>query len=109
MASKETASILDKDFVTLKIDVDRTIEGDEVLARYGGEGKGLPWFVFLDAEGETLATSEGPAGNLGCPYRDDEIAAFAQILGRVARAISPEDIAALTKSLTAQRKKDEKR
>lgn len=64
--------------------------------------------MFLDAEGVALATSEGPKGNLGCPYTDEEIAAFVEILGSVARSISPEDIAALSKSLTAQRKKDEK-
>lgn len=81
MAGKEVAAILAKDFVEVKIDTDRMNGGGEMLKRYRkSDGGGIPWFAFLNAEGETVATSDGPNGNVGCPWTDEEISAFGDIL-----------------------------
>ena len=106
MARKNVAPILEKDFVMLKIDTDRSAGGKDLLkAQRKGRSGGIPWFIILDAEGKERTTSTGPDGNIGCPYTDEEIAAFADILGKVTEKIDEKDLEALKASLKAQQKK----
>lgn len=104
MARKENAPILAKDFVVCKIDQDRMTGGKDVYDRFCKKPGGIPWFCFLDAEAKTLATSDGPKGNIGCPYELDEIDTFIDILKKVAVHLQNDDFEALRKSLVAQRK-----
>lgn len=100
MARPEVAALLAKDFVELKIDVDRMKGGKDVMLRYRGtEEGGIPWFCFLDANGESLADSGAGKANLGCPYSPEEIATFGKLLKQVARHLTDEDIAKLQRSL----------
>jgi thiol-disulfide isomerase/thioredoxin len=101
MARPEIAPLLAKDFVDCKIDVERTIGGQELLAKTGGkEGGGIPWFAFLDADGKVLATSDKADGsNTGFPSAPDEIAHFSEMLGKAAVHLSKDDIAKLGASL----------
>jgi thiol:disulfide interchange protein len=103
MARPKVANILARDFVDLKIDVDRTNGGKEMLARYtGGKSTGIPWFAFLDGNGKVVATSqEGPQGNLGCPYTDEEIGAFEEILEESRTRLSDADVDTLISELRA--------
>lgn len=105
MAREENAAILAKDFVAVKIDQDRMAGGKDVLKKYCQKPGGIPWFVLLDAEGAALATSDGPKGNIGCPYSDEEIDAFLDILRKVVTKIGEEDLAAIKASLKAQQEK----
>ena len=112
MVRANVAPLLEKQFVVLKIDTDRMIGGAEMLkeARTSAglkEGGGIPWFVFLDADGALLANSEGPQGNVGYPYRDEEIAHFATMLERARTVLTDEDVAALCEALAAVRREDE--
>jgi hypothetical protein len=110
MSSEKNQALLAKEFVLRKIDVDRTLGGKELSARYGGEKLGLPWFCVLDARGEVLGNSLDAKGkNIGCPYKDDEIAAFTAMLAKVARRLTAEDIATLRDSLGEMRKSDERK
>lgn len=114
MERPEVAPLLAKQFVDLKIDTDRMIGGADMLkaARSAAglkEEGGIPWFAFYDAEGKPLESSEGPKGNVGYPYQDDEIAHFARMLEAARTNLSDEDIAKLRDSLAAVRREDEAR
>jgi hypothetical protein len=112
MASEDVAGLLAKDFVTLKIDEDRTLGGKALheKLRAGRQG-GLPWFVFLDAEGKELAAAndlDGGGGNVGFPQTDAEVAWFGKALTAARATISDEEIAALKASLVKVREEREK-
>ena len=92
-----------------KIDTDRMIGGDALLAEYPrSKEQGIPWFVVLDGAGQELADSIGAHGNVGCPYTDEEIADFGEILRRAVPELPAADWQALERSLVAQREKLEK-
>jgi len=100
LARPEVAAILGPAFVDAKVDVDRTEGGQALLAAYAGEQPtGIPWFAFLDAEGRVLATSTGPAGNIGFPAAAGEIAHFLGMLRAAAPGLSDADLAVLERSL----------
>jgi hypothetical protein len=105
MASKEIAPILEKQFVNLKIDSDRMNGGQTLLKKYQQKGGGIPWFVFLDADGHPLVTSDGPKGNVGFPAQPYEIEHFKTMLDKVKRQLTDQDIAVLIKSLEDAAKK----
>jgi thiol:disulfide interchange protein len=102
MAKKEIAKVLAKDYVDVKIDIDRTIGGKELLARYrkGQEDQGsIPWTVILDPDGKPVVNSTGPDGNIGFPVTEQEVAYFKTMLEKSTRNITGEDRAMLIKSL----------
>ena len=109
MARPEIAAVLAKDFVDTKIDNDRMTGGKEVyqaqMAAAGQKEGGIPWFVFLAADGTLLAHSTGPKGNTGFPYEPDEIAHFVTMLQKVKQNLTDADIAMLQKSLEDNRAK----
>jgi hypothetical protein len=113
MARPEVNASLSKEFVELKIDTARMTGGKELyesqLAAAGVKPGGIPWIVFLDAAGTQLATGNAAAGNIGCPYTDEEIAHFVTMLEKVRRNLTPADIATLRESLASVRKEDEAR
>jgi thioredoxin-related protein len=105
MALPEVTAMLDKAFVNVHIDIDRMEGGKEILEKYRKSDKGgIPWFVFLDKGGKTLATSDGPKGNIGFPYEDHEIVYFVKMLDTTRPHLSQQDIDALEKSLHAEKK-----
>ena len=112
MVSEDVAGVLAKDFVTLKIDEDRTIGGEQLHAQLRGERPGgLPWFAFLDAGGNELAAAndlDTDGGNVGFPQSDDEVAWFGKALTAARLAITDEEIAALQASPVRVREEREK-
>jgi len=108
MAREDVAEILTKDFVDVKIDTERTIGGAD-LHKQMTENKpsGIPWFAFVDSEGEVVADSFAlpDGGNLGFPYTDEEIAAFGEMLEKAAVHITPEEIEVLLKTLKEGRER----
>jgi thioredoxin-related protein len=111
LARPEISSILDRDFVVLKIDIDRMTLGKDVMKRYRpNESGGIPWYVFLDAKGETLATSDALNGqNIGYPFDPKEIDAFMAMVEAHGRRLEPGQVTQIRKSLekAAQDIKDE--
>ncbi|MEX2217952.1 MAG: thioredoxin family protein [Phycisphaerales bacterium] len=100
LAREDVKLLIGKDYLNVKIDQDRMTGGKELLAKHGGAGKGIPWFVVLDpATGKTLATSDGPKGNVGFPAAPEEIEHFTDILTKTAKRLSPADIKTLARSL----------
>jgi thiol-disulfide isomerase/thioredoxin len=107
MARPEIAALLGKAFVEVKIDTERTLGGAELLEKVRqSRGDGIPWFVFLDAQGKELACSVGPSGNIGCPAADDEIAWFLEMLKKAAPSLTAADLATIQASLVANRPKE---
>ncbi len=103
MAREDASPILAKDFVLVEIDTDRMVGGKDLWEASRGKSRGIPWFAILEAEGKTLATSEGPKGNIGCPDTDDEIQFFMEILSKVRIRMTDEDLQALKASRLAHR------
>ena len=103
LARPEIAAILDRDFVVLKIDVDRMTRGKDVMKRFRPDDTGgIPWFAFLDSKGEKLATSDILNGqNVGYPFEPKEIDAFMSTLEGQVRRIEPGQLARLRSSLEA--------
>lgn len=104
--AREDAAALHKEYVTVKIDIDRMTGGKDVLAAYPKtKGQGIPWFVFLQPDGKELADSMGPKGNVGCPNADEEIDFFMETLKKIRVSLTDDDLAAIRKSLLANQKK----
>jgi len=109
MALPEVAPLLAKDFVDLKLDVDRNPGAKEILERYTTKHPGYPWIVFLDCDGKALADGYDAAGqNIGCPWKDEEIAVFLGMLEKARVNLQPADLETLRKSLVEAREKQEK-
>jgi hypothetical protein len=104
--AREDAALFHKDFVKVKIDIDRMTGGKDVQAQYPkSKGQGIPWFVLLDGDGKELGDSMGPKGNIGCPNSEDEIDAFLEILKKASATLTGDDFKALRDSLMAHRLK----
>jgi thiol-disulfide isomerase/thioredoxin len=89
--------MFDDNYVTVYLDVlenkgKENLEnpgGMDVLKKYSAESAGLPFWLILDAKGNTLANSEMPAAgettvnpqdNVGCPTEENEVAYFTKVL-----------------------------
>ena len=81
----EVKPVLAKDFVACWIDTDRMIGGADFLKKVrGGDGGGIPWFSFMEADGTQLITSDTVFGsNLGCPHTEKEVGAWGETIRRV--------------------------
>jgi thioredoxin-related protein len=100
MAQPEIAAILDRDFVIAQVDVDRMIGGKDVQKNYQpATSAGIPWFAILDAKGKSLATSDGPSGNIGYPAAPQEIKHFLSMVKTQGRRIDDGQLDQLKKSL----------
>jgi thioredoxin-related protein len=105
---QDMAPIFGRDFVDIKLDLARMTGADEVLERYNrSKSGGVPWFVFLDARGTALVSSDGPDGNIGYPFKPEEIAHFTAMLKKAARKIEPAQISAIEAALKAEARKIE--
>ncbi|MFO1077192.1 MAG: thioredoxin family protein [Planctomycetota bacterium] len=111
MARPEIAAVLGKEFVDVKIDIDRMTGGKDVyaqqLAAAGVEASGIPWFVFLGEDGKLLANATGPTGNVGFPYQPEEVEHFGAMLHAAKANLTAEEIQGLLRSLTENRERDE--
>ena len=106
MTDAEITKIFAKDFVSIKIDIDRTLQGKSVHKRLTkGQGGGIPWFAVLDSQGKTIADSYRMNGkNLGYPFTDQEIEVFTKLIKEVSKKINAKDLGNLAKSLKARGK-----
>ncbi|MBC7835036.1 MAG: thioredoxin family protein [Phycisphaerales bacterium] len=104
MAKPEVADILGKDFIDLKIDTDRDTGGKDALKKYAKTDGGIPWFVFLSADGAPIVTSDGPKGNVGFPAAPEEIEHFVSMLTNAKKSMTAEDVQTLKTSLEMGKK-----
>ncbi len=91
MHSEASEPLFDKNYVFLVLDVLEpegkkhleTPGAELLLEKFDGIGKGLPFWVILDANGQMITDSKDPKGNnLGCPSSEEEVAFFTQKLAQ---------------------------
>ena len=92
--------MLGRDFVAVKIDVDKMALGKAVALKLRETEQGsIPWMAMLDATGEKLITSDGPMGNIGYPAEPAEIEHFIAMLNKTAKRITSDEIAQIEERL----------
>lgn len=101
----QNASLLDKDYVVVKIDIERMDHGSEVVQRLRTTDGGIPWMIILSPDGVAQITSEGPDGNIGCPVVPAEIDHFMKMLDVTKRRLTSADLTALEESLQKRAKR----
>jgi thioredoxin-related protein len=104
LAQPDVAAILDREFVLAKIDIDRMTGGKDVMEKYrpkDSQSGGIPWYVILDSQGKSLATADGPKGNIGYPLEPKEIDQFLAIMRGQGERIESHQIDQLRRSLNA--------
>jgi hypothetical protein len=102
MATKDVAARISKEFVTVKLDLDRGLGAKNIERRFIGKEPGLPWFAFLDVDGKCLIHSTKPDGsNIGHPAQSDEVAYFRIMLQTAKKHLTENDIDFLIQSLEA--------
>jgi uncharacterized protein YyaL (SSP411 family) len=103
LAREDIASRMGKDFLDVKVDVDRMIGAEAVVEKYRKNlDGGIPWFVFLDPKGEAFADSDGPKGNIGYPATAEEIAHFMSMLKKAVRRMDDSDQRAIEDALKTE-------
>jgi thiol-disulfide isomerase/thioredoxin len=107
---RENESLFAADFVDLKIDQDRMTNAAKLIKRLRpAKSQGIPWMAILDADGNTLATSDMPKkGNSGFPLERDEIKHFVGMLHTASQRTTPEQLAAIEKKLNEERERRER-
>lgn len=96
----EIEEVFDKNFVTVKIDVDRFNGGKELAARFNGEKAGLPFSVMLDSSGKKIMDSfVKPNENMGYPAAPEEIGHFMKMVKAAAPKMSPGQLSILESGL----------
>lgn len=101
-ARSDVEAILARNFARLRIDVDRTIGGRDVLRRFSKAWQTtIPWFALVNPKtGEVLATSDGLDGrSIAALDNDAAVERFGEVIRGNATTITPEEIGWLLKSL----------
>jgi thioredoxin-related protein len=105
LVKPEIAKVFGKDYVDVKIDMDRMTEAKDVLTRFNPSASGgIPWFVILDSAGKPIMTSDCPKGNIGFPSEEHEIAHFDKMLNASKQHLTDSDIEMLKTSLATPKK-----
>jgi hypothetical protein len=102
MATKDVALLMEKEFVTVKLDFDRGIGAKDIEKRYIDKAQGLPWFAFVAPDGTAIVHSTRPKlGNIGHPNAPDEVEYFKTMLQTAKKHLTDADIDVLITSLVA--------
>ena len=101
--SEQVARILEPHFEMLQIDQERMTNGEALRERLSkGEGGGVPWFAFVDGNGDVIATSNGPGGgNIGFPAEASGTEHFLSMIEKAAPKITAEEREKLAEPLRA--------
>lgn len=102
MAQPEVKKTMDKQFIDVKIDVDRMTGGKELAAERfpSSQSGGIPWFAFLNGDGaETTNSLIDGKTNVGFPVQDEEVAHFEKMLREKATRLTDAEIDFLMESL----------
>ena len=87
LARDDIAPILGREFVDVKLDLDRMTGADEILKRYNPvRREGFPGSCSSMPRGTAIVTSDGPKGNIGYPATPEGIEHFIAMLKKAARS-----------------------
>ena len=95
---------MSKDYVMLKIDTERNLNGAEVALRLRGSDQGgIPWMVITDADGKQLINADRPTddgtANIGCPATKEEQAWFMTMIQKTRQHMSGGQLKAIEMGL----------
>jgi hypothetical protein len=91
--------LIDKEFAYVKLDY-RLKNGTAVIARVHPKREGgIPWMVFLDADGKPLITSDAMDGNIGYPGEPEGRVYFEKMLRTSVKHLTDADIKTLIDAL----------
>lgn len=108
LARDDMSRFVGKDYIDVKVDVDRMTDAKAVVDRFRPDSSGgIPWIVILDSKGNPLVNSDGPNGNIGYPVTADEIAHFMTMLKKSSRQLGDEDLKTIESALKAEASKIE--
>ena len=101
-------ALLEKDYVLQSIDSGKHHNAQAVIAKVRTKpGGGIPWMAIVDADGKVLTTSDGPQGNVGCPWKAEEIAWFREMLATTKKNLTDADLDRIVAANEAYRDKVE--
>jgi thiol:disulfide interchange protein len=101
LAAPEVKPIIDKHYVLVNLTVQESKDkkalenpgGSEVMASFGGERAGLPFYAYLDGSGKRIANSMAMSngGNIGFPANQEELDAFIGLFDKTAPRLSADE------------------
>jgi hypothetical protein len=101
LGSPTVKPIWDKAFIDVPVVVDEskdkisleTPRGNMLRSQLGGDKQGIPFFAFVDSDGNVLENSfMKPGENMGCPALPPEIDAFMTKLKKATTKLSDSDL-----------------
>jgi thiol:disulfide interchange protein len=96
---KEVAAILEPHLHHVKIDVERTTGGADLLKKYRpGMRGGIPWCVLVDGQGKAIATSDVDGENFGYPLGEEGVADFRAMLQKAGVTLTDDQAKTLAAS-----------
>lgn len=101
LARNDVAEVLGRDFVVVKIDIDRNPGGQPMLDRLSDKkSDGLPFSVIVGSDGQVAAPGIDVEGqNFGFPVETTEREGFALMLKKAAKNLTPKQIDELVEKL----------
>lgn len=100
LAREDIAELFEPRFVDVKIDIDRTIGGGEMLSEMRESPRGgIPWFAFLEGNGEITVHSSSEGQNIGYPAMPEEAAVFIRMLRKVEPPFTDEELSFIEREL----------
>jgi hypothetical protein len=93
--------LLEKDYVIVKILGSIDTNSLEVERELRGDTGGIPWHAIMSSDGQLLATSDGPLGNIGFPGAVESLRHLRSMFDRTAQRLTMEDRDQLIQSLEA--------
>lgn len=110
----DTKPIVDEHFVIVNLTVRERDDkvalenpgGNALMDRWGGANSGLPFYVFVDAQGSKVADSNAMANgdNIGFPATPEEIDRFLGLMTRTASRLTSAQRGVLEQYLRAASK-----
>jgi hypothetical protein len=92
-------ALLEKDYVMLKVDDVRDINGEDVAQHIvRGQQVGIPFHAIFDESGTLLVDSNGPLGNIGSPDDTEGIKHLRTMLTKTRRSLTDAEIDLLVES-----------
>ena len=100
---EDQRAIWDKDYIWVRIDERWTNSGEVMDGIKAGYRGGIPWMAILDADGQSLATSNGLKGeNIGFPSSPPDIDYFLKMLKDTSQRLSDDDLQKLRAGFETQ-------
>ena len=90
--------LIARDYVVVNVDTSDN-GGEKLIERLRGRIDPAPWLAILNSSGKTLATSDGPDGNIGYPADPEGFAHLSRMLRKTSQRLDGAAIQQLIEAL----------